>query len=1004
MNKVCLVLFASFIWMNASRAQETFPENGTSDPRNAVYALVNAKVFADASLSIDSAVLLISKGKILDVGKNISIPGHALMIDMGGRHIYPSFIDLFSEYGLPEIKKEHRHDAGPQFLSSVKGAYGWNQAVRPEYNAHKHFSVDEKKAEELRKLGFGAVMSINRDGIVRGTSVLVCLGNDREHEMIIRDRAAANYSFHKGTSTQDYPSSLMGSIALLRQTYYDALWYKNGGYRKEYNISLDEFNKIQNLPQMFEAGDRQNILRASRIAGEFGVKYIIKGAGDEYRRADELKDSGLELVIPLNFPEAFDLSDPYDALNVSLEQMLHWEHAPANASRIEKSGIRFAFTLSDLKNKSDFMKNLRKAIEAGLSEQMALAALTEVPASMIGAQNEIGRLQKGMIANFMVCSRSLFEKDNVILENWVKGVRYKIHDTDLPDIRGNYSLRIGNDSLIRLRVSGEIIAPEFHYFQDTSFRKIQSSISGKVLNLVIQRKEQKQEKSIRLTAVLGSSAKQGLSGDALLPEGKWVKWTAQFDSSLSMIAPKDTSAKSVSRISEISYPNMSYGWKEKPKQIDVLFRNATVWTNEKEGILENADVYISQGRIVQVGQNLKMPAGATVIDASGKHLTSGIIDEHSHIAVSGSVNESTQSSSAEVRIGDVIDSDDIQIYRQLAGGVTSTHILHGSANAIGGQTQLIKLRWGQSAEKLKFENAPGFIKFALGENVKQSHWGDKQVVRFPQTRMGVEQVYVDYFTKAREYIESQKLQDKKVKHASQDPLRKDLELDAIAEILQSKRFITCHSYVQSEINMLMHVADNFGFKVNTFTHILEGYKVADKMKKHGVLGASSFSDWWAYKFEVYESIPHNGAILHRMGVNVAFNSDDAEMARRLNQEAAKAITYGGISREEAWKFVTLNPAIMLRVDQRVGSIKAGKDADLVLWSDDPLSVYARAIQTYVDGALYYDESLDLQLRGNIEKERARLTALMLEAKTKGEQTQKPVQKKQILKHCMDDEH
>lgn len=307
---------------------------------------------------------------------------------------------------------------------------------------------------------------------------------------------------------------------------------------------------------------------------------------------------------------------------------------------------------------------------------------------------------------------------------------------------------------------------------------------------------------------------------------------------------------------------------------------------------------------------------------------------------------------------------------------------------------------------MKFAKADGFIKFALGENVKQANWGDKQTVRFPQTRMGVEQVYMDFFTRAREYQNEWKKfnsGDAKAKAAGVAP-RRNLKLDALSEILDSKRFITCHSYVQSEINMLMHVADAFGFKVNTFTHILEGYKVADKMKAHGVRGVSSFSDWWAYKFEVYEAIPYNGALMYGVGLNVSFNSDDPEMARRLNQEAAKAVKYGGVSEEEAWKFVTLNPAKMLRIDDQVGSVKAGKDADLVLWNDNPLSIYAKPLKTYVDGIKYFDVDTDKQLRDDIRKERARLIQKMTDAKNKGEGTQKAGMKPQVIHHCEEDEY
>jgi imidazolonepropionase-like amidohydrolase len=381
-------------------------------------------------------------------------------------------------------------------------------------------------------------------------------------------------------------------------------------------------------------------------------------------------------------------------------------------------------------------------------------------------------------------------------------------------------------------------------------------------------------------------------------------------------------------------------------------------------------VLIKGGKIAAIGKNLAA-GSAVVIDGTGKHLSAGVIDEHSHIAVTGSVNECSQSVTAEVRIADVINPEDINIYRQLAGGVTSSHILHGSCNTIGGQTQLIKLRWGSNAEDMKFANWDPFIKFALGENVKRSY--NQANNRFPDTRMGVEQVLVDAFTRAQDY---QKLGADK---------RRDLELDALSEILNHKRFITCHSYVQSEINMLMHVGDRFGFKVNTFTHILEGYKVADKMKERGI-AASTFSDWWTYKSEVQDAIPYNAAIMQKVGLIVAVNSDDAEQARHLNQEAAKSVKYGNVPDEEALKMCTLNPATMLHVADRVGSIKVGKDADVVLWTDSPLSVYARADKTIVDGIVYYDVDKDAAMRVQIANERNRLIQKMISEKKKGGKT------------------
>ncbi|MFY7652533.1 MAG: amidohydrolase family protein, partial [Chitinophagaceae bacterium] len=347
----------------------------------------------------------------------------------------------------------------------------------------------------------------------------------------------------------------------------------------------------------------------------------------------------------------------------------------------------------------------------------------------------------------------------------------------------------------------------------------------------------------------------------------------------------------------------------------------------------------------------------------------------------------------EVRIADNLNPEDINIYRQLSGGVTSSHILHGSANTIGGQTQLIKLRWGANDEELMFKGADPFIKFALGENVKRTTSPINN--RFPDTRMGVEQVLDDAFARAKAYEFNRK--------TNPTGTRKDMELEALVEIMNKKRFITCHSYVQSEIVAAMRIGEKYGFPFNTFTHILEGYKVADKMKQHGA-HASTFSDWYYYKVEVTDAIAYNAAIMHKVGLNVCINSDDAEMARRLNQEAGKVMRYGGISEEEAWKMVTINSAKALHVDNQTGSIKVGKDADLVLWNTHPMSIYAIAEQTYVDGALYFDRNKDIEKRKEIAAEKKRLITKLLADKKGGAPTVPGTPSFQFILSCGDHAH
>lgn len=988
MRKLMLLIHGLLFYF-LSMAQETFPVNGVADPRTGTYAFTNATIVKDPQTTLQNATLVIKDGRILSVGNNVTVPKEAVVIDCKGKFIYPSFIDVYSDYGITAPQRQGFGGFGgfgntpPQITSNTKGAYGWNQAIKPETDGSKLFVINEQRAKELRGVGFGTVLTHQQDGIARGTGTVVTLGSDNENLVMLKDKAAAFYSFDKGSSTQDYPGSLMGSIALIRQTYLDGQWYKNKPSTEGTNLSLQAWNDNQNLPQIFDAANKWNALRADKIAKEFGVQYILKAGGDEYQRLDDIKKLNTSFILPLNFPAAPDVEDPNDARMVTLAEMKHWEMAPAQPAMFEKAGINFAFTISGIQNSADFLTNLRKAIQNGLSETKALEALTKTPATIIGMYDKVGSLDAGKLANFIITNGSVFKDSTSFYQNWVQGKKYELKQEGWTDTRGLYNLAInarGTTKNYDVAVRGlpERTTAILQAQGDTTKTPLALNVTDKLVRINWSNRSDFGRQNT-LSGVIGD---KNWSGTGYLSNGDVVQWRMTWKGDLpadSATASADTSRRGGGGFgrrtppptaADVLYPFTGYGWKEgqAPKQEDILIKNATVWTNEKDGILQNTDVLLSKGKIAAIGKNLNAN-GARVIDGTGKHLTAGIIDEHSHIAISGGVNECTQASTAEVRVGDVVNPEDISIYRHLSGGVTSEHLLHGSCNPIGGQTQLIKLRWGSNAETLKFSNWDPFIKFALGENVKRSSSNNNN--RFPDTRMGVEQVYVDAFQRALDY---QKQGANK---------RRDLELETLSEILNHKRFITCHSYVQSEINMLMHVADRFGFKVNTFTHILEGYKVADKMKAHGVLGVSTFSDWYAYKMEVQDAIAYNAAIMQKMGLVVAVNSDDAEQARHLNQEAAKAVKYGGVSEEEAFKMCTLNPAIMLHVADRVGSIKVGKDADVVLWNDQPLSIYAKPLYTLVDGTVYFDITKDADIQKAMNQERARLIQKILTERRTG---------------------
>lgn len=412
-----------------------------------------------------------------------------------------------------------------------------------------------------------------------------------------------------------------------------------------------------------------------------------------------------------------------------------------------------------------------------------------------------------------------------------------------------------------------------------------------------------------------------------------------------------------------------------PAANETLIRNATVLTIT-HGTLTNTDVLIRRGKIVGLGKNLNASPGARIIDATGKFVMPGIIDCHSH-SMLDTINEGTLAVTSMVRTQDVLNPTDVDLYRELAGGVTTLNLLHGSANPIGGLNTVVKIKFGRPASEFLFPGAMPGIKFALGENVKRSSNPNQPGVtrRYPNTRMGVEETIRDAFTRARDYKAGWDEYRAAVAKGEKNLVapRRDLQLEPLVEILEGKRYVHAHSYRADEILMLIGIADEFGFKIKTFQHVLEGYKVAKEIAQHGA-GASIFADSWAYKIEAYDAIPYTAAIMTRAGVVVSMNSDSDERARRLNIEAAKAMHYGDLTEEQALKLVTINPAIQLGIQNRVGSIEIGKDADLAIWNGHPFSVYSRVDTTFIDGEVFFDRQQDIARRADLAKERATLEA------------------------------
>jgi len=981
-----LTAIAAIVWHQALAQIE--PAEGVRKHTPDVHALTNLSIVVGPGRKIEKGTIIVRDGLIEAAGENVAIPADARVWNCAGMTAYAGLIDLSTDVGQIKPKSSQ---PGQQTPDQIRGSAHWNPQVHPEVSGAEQFLPDKETTEKFRGMGFTTLLTAPGKGIFHGSSALIDLGDGNANTLLVKDNVTQNISFSHGAWDDGYPNSLMGAIALIRQTFIDAEWYGNAlkiyaknpaQERPEENESLAALESAASGKQtvIFETTDEQNILRAAKIAKEFSLSFWIRGNGYEYRRLDAVKKTEAPIILPVNFPDPPAVGTPEEALNVSLEEMRHWDFAPENPSRLRNSGVTIALTTATLKDVTKFRSLVRVAIERGLNADDALASLTTVPASLLGMSKKFGTIEAGKAANFVLADGELFGEKTKIRETWVDGQRYEVKAPAAAEARGSwhYTVRLASamadtGSFV---IDGEPDALSGTIKRGTvSVKMISVALTGKSLALMFAGDSLGFAGVARLTGTVEDSS---MKGNGEFPDGSSISWSAKL--AKSFIEPPDTSKKPepVHASFEVTYPEVSFGRKALPVQPEnILVKGGYVWTSGPAGNLENTDILYKNGKVAQIGKNIAAPKGATVIDAAGKNVTAGLIDCHSHTAISEGVNEAGQAISAEVRIGDVVDGSDVAVYRELAGGLTVANLLHGSANPIGGQNQVVKLRWGMLPDEMKFSGAPEGIKFALGENVKQSNWGDKYTTRYPQTRMGVEQIIRDEFRAAQDY---EKKMDEAKKNPNLIPPHRDLELDAIVEILHGERWVHSHSYRQDEILMLMRVADDFGFKIRTFQHGLEGYKVAELLAKHGA-GVSTFSDWWAYKYEVIDAIPYNGALMHDVGVVVSYNSDSDELARRLNTEAAKAVKYGGVSEEEALKFVTMNPARQLGIDSRVGSIEVGKDADFVVWSGSPLSTYSVCEQTWIDGRKYFDRDEDRSVNEEIQRERSILIQKILKSKS-----------------------
>ncbi|MEY4084469.1 MAG: hypothetical protein RL074_256 [Bacteroidota bacterium] len=522
MKKILLIILLATLLPKA-QAQNYFPNNeGVQNRNQNLTAFTNAKIYVTPTQIINDGTLLVQNGNVINVGTNLDLPKNTIVINLEGKTIYPSFIDIYTSFGIEKPKSLTPMSRG-ELYDTKRAGYYWNEHIRSEVNAFENYKYDSAKAEEFLKAGFGVVGTHVQDGIARGTGTLIALNNFEKSKRLLAAKISNHFGFTKSAlSAQSYPSSLMGMMALLRQMYLDMDWYKKGNSDTK-DISLDALIENQNLVQLFATEDKLNSLRASKIAKEFGLNYVLKGSGNEFERIEEIKKTNSKFIIPINFPEAYDVSDPNQANQMELKDFRFWNQAPTNLKVLADNDVVFALTTDNLKKLENFKTNLLKAVQYGFDTTKALEAMTTIPAAIIGKSNEIGTLNNGSQANFIITSGDYFDKKTVIYENWVQGNRFVVNDMTAKDIRGSYDLTIENE-VLKWKISGEITSPKSE-ITNSEGKKLNSkiTIANQWLTAVIKPADSIKTNFIRLSAFLDT--KPQLTGKAIIKEGNEVIWT-----------------------------------------------------------------------------------------------------------------------------------------------------------------------------------------------------------------------------------------------------------------------------------------------------------------------------------------------------------------------------------------------------------------------------------------------------------------------------------------------
>ncbi len=959
--------------VGAQQATRTQPVEGIRDNTISYHALTGARVVTAPGQVLDDATIVVRDGIIQAVGRNVQAPAGARVWDLSGHTVYPGFIDAHADLGMDDVPEGG--DVGPTH---------WNPQVRAWFSTGLNLTDDPERRAALRSQGFGTALAVPKEGIFRGTAAVVDLGEGGVRDRILRPDLIQSVGYQRSFALGGaYPNSPMGTVALMEQTFLDAEWYIRAWNAYEASgrafLPPETSAALKALepavhgeqPVLFETRSEEEYLRSHRIAREFGVTPWFRGNGSEYRIVDVLRGRTDPLVVPLDFPDAPDVGDPEAALNADLQGLRHWYLAPTNPAVLADAGVPFAITTDGIASLNQFLPNLRIAVARGLSPDDALAALTTTPASWLGLGRTHGTIGEGKVANLVVSEGDLFTEEATIRDVWVEGRPYDVTRAPQIDPRGTWRIasedQWGFDGVLRLegtlnRLRGSIeIGGESYSLQGAEVvaetGRLQARFDGEGLGY---------EGFILLA---GSVEGDEFYGWGSIPNGADPAFRGTRIEAFEAPA-RGTVAVDVPDLDlPFIRPMMEYGRPSLPDQpAAVVVRNATVWTQGPQGRLENADLLVRAGKVEAVGQNLDAPRGAVEVDATGKHVTPGLIDPHIHSGTDGT-NETGFAIVPEVQMGDVVTHNNIWMYRQVAGGLTTAHIKHGSANPIGGENVFVKMRWGALPEQLKLENAPRTVKFALGENPKRVGQN-----RYPNTRMGTQEIIRDHFRAARDY-EREWAEWERTGEGI--PPRRDLRMEAIVDILNQELLISSHGYRQDEFLALIRLAEEFGFRVQTLQHGVEAYKIAPELARAGV-GAVVWSDWSSFKMEAYDATIYNARILMEAGVTVSLHSDNSEIASRMNWEAGKLLRTG-LTEEQALSLVTDQAAKVVAIDERVGSLEPGKDGDFVIWNGNPLSQFTKAEQTWIDGRRYFSLEEDARLREQIQRERNQLIQAILQS-------------------------